>query len=83
MNSIILMLAAWAAGVTYKTWRIILAAAVGSCYVLVGMLPMMEICHTIVAKLGVSLLLICIAFGFQSKRMLFLLLASFYIVALF
>ncbi|MDF2635704.1 MAG: sigma-E processing peptidase SpoIIGA [Pelosinus sp.] len=81
MNSIILMLAAWAAGVTYKTWRIILAAAVGSCYVLVGMLPMMEICHTIVAKLGVSLLLICIAFGFQSKRMLFLLLASFYIVA--
>jgi stage II sporulation protein GA (sporulation sigma-E factor processing peptidase) len=81
MNSIILMLTAWVTGVTYKTWRIILAAAVGSCYVLMGMLPMMEICHTIVAKLVVSFLLIYIAFGLQSKRILFLLLAAFYIVA--
>lgn len=81
MNTIILMLAAWVSGVTYKIWRIILAAAVGSCYVLLGMLPMLEMCHTIVAKLAVSFLLICIAFGLQSKRILFLLLASFYIVA--
>ena len=81
MNSIILMLTAWVSGIAYKIWRIILAAAVGSCYVLVGMLPMMEICHTIVAKLAVSFFLICIAFGLQSKRILFLLLASFYVVA--
>ena len=81
MNSIILMLTAWVSGIAYKIWRIILAAAVGSCYVLVGMLPMMEICHTIVAKLAVSFFLICIAFGRQSKRILFLLLASFYVVA--
>lgn len=81
MNGIILVLTAWTSGVTYKIWRIILAAAVGSCYVLVSMLPAMGIFHTIVAKVAMSLALILVAFGAQSRRILCLLLASFYVVA--
>lgn len=81
MNSVILMLTAWTVGFTYKIWRIMLAAIAGSCYVLVGMLPMMEFCHTVIVKLVVAWLLICIAFGYQSKRTSVLLLASFYIVS--
>jgi len=81
MNSIILVLTAWTVGITYKTWRIILAAAVGGCYVLVSMLPIMVISHTIIVKMTMSLVLILVAFGIQSRRMLCLLLASFYVVA--
>ncbi len=81
MNSMILMLTAWTVGATYKVWRIILAAAVGGCYVLVGMLPSMEFCHTASAKLVMSCLLIYLAFGYTSKRRSILLLASFYVVS--
>lgn len=81
MNSIILVLTAWTAGITYRIWRIVLAAAVGSCYVLVTMLPEMEMFHTIIGKVVMSLVLVLIAFGIHSKRILFLLLASFYVVA--
>jgi stage II sporulation protein GA (sporulation sigma-E factor processing peptidase) len=81
MNSIILALTAWIAGITFKIWRILLAAAVGSCYVLVAMLPTMEISHTIIVKTAMSLVLVLVAFGIRSRRIMFLLLASFYVVA--
>ncbi|WP_245754906.1 sigma-E processing peptidase SpoIIGA [Pelosinus propionicus] len=81
MNSMVLMLTAWTVGVAYKFWRILLAAVVGGCYVLLGMLPNMELCHTVLAKFVISWLLIYIAFGYTSKRKSFLLLASFYVIS--
>jgi stage II sporulation protein GA (sporulation sigma-E factor processing peptidase) len=81
MNSIILVLTAWTAGISYKIWRIVLAAAVGSCYVLVTMLPTMEIFHTIIIKIVMSFVLVLVAFGIRSRRIMFLLLSSFYVVA--
>jgi stage II sporulation protein GA (sporulation sigma-E factor processing peptidase) len=81
MNSIILILTAWITGITYKIWRIVLAAAVGSCYVLVAMLPIAGIFHTIIIKIIISAVLILVAFGIRSRRIMYLLLASFYVVA--
>lgn len=81
MNSIILLLTAWITGVTYKLWHIVLAASVGSSYVLVSMLPNMEISHTAICKFIISLILVLVAFGIQPRRTLLLLLGSFYIVS--
>lgn len=81
MNSSILLLTAWTAGITYKIWRIMLAAAIGSCYVLFSMLANADILNTAFAKITMSLLLVLISFGYQSRRKLLLLLGSFYIVS--
>lgn len=81
MNSTILLLTAWTAGIHYKLWRIIIAGAIGSCYVLAGMLPgMMMICQPL-GKVMISLILLLVAFGFKSVRSMLLLLAFFYVVA--
>jgi stage II sporulation protein GA (sporulation sigma-E factor processing peptidase) len=81
MNSTILLLTAWTAGINYKLWRIILAGAVGSCYVLAGLLPGMMMIYQPLCKAMISLLLILVAFGFKSIRSTFLLVAFFYVVA--
>jgi len=81
MNSIILLLTAWIARVNYKLWRILLAAAVGSCYVLVGILPGFVIVNHTLVKVIASLILILLAFGIKPRRHILFLMASFYIVA--
>ena len=81
MNSIILLLTAWIAGVNYKLWRILLAATVGSCYVLVGILPGLYIVNHVLVKVIVSLIVILVAFGIKSVHLVLLLIASFYMVA--
>jgi len=81
MNSVILLLTAWISGVNYKLWRIVLAATVGSCYVLVSLLPGIIIVDHVLFKVIISLILILLAFGVQSGHFLLLLMASFYMVA--
>ena len=81
MNSIILLLTAWVAGANYKLWRIFLAAIIGSCYVLVSIVPEMVIVQHSLCKLLVSLVLIVAAFGILPRRRLLLLMGFFYMVA--
>lgn len=81
MNSMILLLTAWTAGINYKLWRILLAAAAGSCYVLIGLLPGMMMIHHVLVKVIMSGLLIIFAFGFESIRIMLLRLSFFYIIA--
>lgn len=81
MNSAILLLTAWTAGVNYKLWRILLAASVGSCYVLVSIIPGMIIVHHVFFKLLMSLILILLAFGIKPRRLVLLLMAFFYMIA--
>jgi len=81
MNCVILLLTAWIAGVNYKLWRILLAATVGSGYVLVGILPGLTIVNHVLCKVFMSLILIVLGFGIKSGRRFVLLMASFYMVA--
>ena len=81
MNSTILLLTAWTADINYKTWRILVAAAIGSCYVLLEILPGMMILHHFLCKLALSFLLILVAFGFKSRRIMLLLVAFFYVIS--
>jgi stage II sporulation protein GA (sporulation sigma-E factor processing peptidase) len=81
MNSLILLITAWVIGLRYKVWRIILAAIIGSCYVLISMLPHMAISHMAICKILMSLLLVLVAFGVQTRRAILLQLGTFYLVA--
>jgi len=80
MNSILLLMTAWVAGIQYKIWRIVTAATLGSCYVLVGLLPIMSLSHHPMCKVIMSLLLILVAFGMKPKQTVLLLTGFFYIV---
>ncbi|SDF06979.1 sigma-E processing peptidase SpoIIGA [Sporolituus thermophilus] len=81
MNSLILWLTAWAAGVRYRWWRVILAASVGGLYSLIGIYQEFYLLYTPLAKLLISILLIIFSFGWQSLRLLFLLVGLFYLVS--
>jgi len=81
MNGIILLLTAWITSVTYKVWRILLAATIGSFYVLVGIAPGFMSVNHMLFKFIMPLILIIVAFGIKPGRLLVFLMASFYIVA--
>ena len=80
MNSTILLLTAWTAGIRYKLWRIIIGGIIGSCYLLIGMLPGITI-YQPVCKVIISFLLLVIAFGVKPLRSMLLLMAFFYVIA--
>lgn len=81
MNSIILLLTAWAAGISYKVWRILIAAGLGGVYVVSGVWPQLIYFHSAPFKLLISLLLVLLAFGARSIRINLLLVGIFYIVS--
>lgn len=81
MNSIILLLTAWAAGISYKVWRILVAAGLGGVYVVSGVWPQLMYFHSAPFKLLISLLLVLLAFGARSIRINLLLVGIFYIVS--
>jgi len=81
MNSIILLLTAWISSTKYKLWRILVAAAVGSCYVLVSIMPGVMIINHVVFKGIIPLILIVLSFGIKPGRLIFLLMTSFYITS--
>ncbi len=81
MNSTILLLTARIAGINYKWWRIISAAIIGSCYVLIGILPSLSMAHHIVFKILMSLILVVVAFGWKPMRIMVLWVTFFYVIA--
>jgi stage II sporulation protein GA (sporulation sigma-E factor processing peptidase) len=81
MNSIILRMTAGAAGVSFRWWRILFAAAWGSVYVLGGMFSSLAIFYTVPVKVLLSVILILLAFGRRQIRVLLLLVGAFYITS--
>lgn len=82
MNSLILALTAWAAGITYKKWRLFAAAVLGSIYALGGLFAADMFFYSLPAKLLAAALLVVTAFGRRPFGSLLLLTAYFYIVSL-
>lgn len=81
MNSVILLLTAWAADISYKRWRILLAAAAGSSYALIGILPGMMMLNHFIFKVTMATFLILLAFGFKPRRITLLLVTFFYVIS--
>ncbi|MBP2634494.1 MAG: spoIIGA [Firmicutes bacterium] len=81
MNSAILVLTAYGAGIAFSWNRIAGAAAMGGIYTLVGVFPAMSIFYSIPAKLIVSVLLVLAAFGYRSIKITIILTGIFFIVS--
>ncbi len=81
MNSVVLLLTGFTADIKYKVWRILLAGAVGSGYVLVSILPGVVIVHHFLFKISMSLVLLLLAFGVKPRRTMLLLMAFFYVIS--
>lgn len=82
MNSLILMLTAWAAGAALRPWRILAAAFLGALYALGGLLPGAAPFYNPAAKLAASAALVWLALGARSWRTLLFATACFYLVSL-
>lgn len=81
MNSVILVLTAYAAGISYNWKRILLTAAIGGVYTLIGIFPAMAVLYSIPGKLLASALMIVLAFGYRSLRVTLTLIGIFFIVS--
>ncbi|MDR3564935.1 MAG: sigma-E processing peptidase SpoIIGA [Negativicutes bacterium] len=82
LNSIILVLAAWSAGIPYRVWRILTAAVFGSVYALGGLAGEYVLLYSPPVKLLVSVIIVILAFPAKSFRLLLTAIAAFYLVSL-
>lgn len=81
MNSLVLVVTAYAIGMRWKLWRILLSAAVGALYVLGEWIPALNFLYSVPTKLLSLLVFIYIAFGYKSIRTFLLLTGTFLISA--
>ncbi|MGG4147358.1 sigma-E processing peptidase SpoIIGA [Paenibacillus algorifonticola] len=76
----LLLTTAWARNIRAKPWRVLAAASVGASYVVLMLFPMLSVLFTLVVKLGISMLMLWIAFGYGSIQHFLRTTAAFYAV---
>lgn len=81
MNSIILFFTALLTGSAIKIWRIIIAAGIGSIYVLASIIDKTYFLSSVGAKLAISIVLVYTVFGFMSLGTFLLRLGTFYVTS--
>jgi stage II sporulation protein GA (sporulation sigma-E factor processing peptidase) len=80
VDGAILLTSAWARHLKPRPWRVLAASAVGACYVVLMLLPQLSFLFTLLVKIGMSLLMVWIAFGFASIQHFMRNVATFYAV---
>lgn len=81
MNSIILLLTAWTAGISYKWGRLLFAAAAGSFYMIGEMVADLSGPLTTLLRCVISVLLLLLAFGKKRVSSFLFLIGILYIVS--
>lgn len=81
MNSLILFLTAWSSGLICHWPRILLAAALGSFYVIGEFYLQPHLPYLVLSRCSLSLLLVLVAFGRRKLASLLLLTGIFYIIS--
>ncbi|WP_138751913.1 sigma-E processing peptidase SpoIIGA [Paenibacillus sinopodophylli] len=80
VDGAILLTSAWARNLKPKPWRVLVASAVGACYVVFMLFPQLSFLFTLGVKVGISLFMVWIAFGFASIQHYLRNVAAFYAV---
>lgn len=80
-DGVLLLATAWTRRLRVRMWRIVLAAAFGSLYVLLMLVPGLTLLFTFGVKFAVSAAMIAISFGYGGWRTLLRNLAAFYLIA--
>lgn len=81
MNSVILVLTAHAAAISFSWKRVFLTAFLGGVYSLAGIYSEMALLYTIPGKLLASVALVLLAFGYKSIKTTLILIGIFFIVS--
>lgn len=81
MNSLIFFLTAWFSGIAYHWLRILLAAALGSLYVIGEICLQPHMPYLVLLRCSLSLLLVLVAFGRRTLASLLLLTGTFFIIS--
>lgn len=81
MNSILLVLTAYAGGISFRWNRLLITAAAGGIYTLAGIFPAMAVLYSIPGKLIASVVMIVLAFGYRSAKITVILTGIFFIVS--
>lgn len=81
MNSVILVLTAYAAGISFRWKRVLPAAFLGGIYSLGGIFPELFILYTVPGKLLASVIIILLAFGRKSLKLTLTLVGIFFIIS--
>lgn len=76
----ILLTAAWVRNIKARPWRVLMAAAIGACYVVLMLFPPLSNLFTLIVKISISLLMLWVAFGFASLQHFLRNIAAFYTV---
>ncbi len=81
MNSVILVLTAYAAGISFNWKRLLLTALLGGVYSLAGVFPEMTMLYSIPGKLLASVAFVLMAFGYKTIKSTLILVGIFFIVS--
>ncbi len=80
VDGAVLLTAGWVRHLRPKPWRVLLASAVGGCYVVLMLFPPLSFLFTLVVKVMISFLIVWIAFGFSSIQHFLRNIGAFYAV---
>lgn len=80
VDGAILLTTAWVRHLKPRHWRVLLAAAVGGCYVVLMFYPQLSFMFTLGVKVAMSLVMVWIAFGFATVQHYLRTVAAFYAV---
>ncbi|MFD1955187.1 sigma-E processing peptidase SpoIIGA [Paenibacillus thailandensis] len=64
----ILLTTAWVRHLRAKPWRVLTAASIGACYVVLMLFPPLSFLYTLLVKIALSLVILWVAFGFGSLQ---------------
>ncbi|QAY65425.1 sigma-E processing peptidase SpoIIGA [Paenibacillus protaetiae] len=76
----ILLTTAWVRHVRANPWRVLAAASIGACYVVLMLFPPLSFMYTLAVKVALSFLILWVAFGFGSLQFFSRNVAAFYTV---
>jgi stage II sporulation protein GA (sporulation sigma-E factor processing peptidase) len=81
VNFLILYLTARIAKLRFSSWRTLVGAAIGAAYILaILFLPQLKFYSTAAAKIGLSVIMLCVTFSFENFKSFFKGFAVFYIL---
>jgi stage II sporulation protein GA (sporulation sigma-E factor processing peptidase) len=80
VDGAVLLTTAWACHIRPKPWRVLAASVFGACYVVLMLFPQLSFLFTLGVKIGFSLIMIWITFGFHSLQRFIRTTLAFYAV---
>lgn len=80
IDAVLLGLTGWMVKSRSKWWRLWLSALIGALYVVMMFVPELSFMYTLLIKFGLSVVMLCTAFGFKSLQSFLRCLGAFYII---